>query len=107
MSDRLMKETAKFGGGSLIMWGCMLWDVGYACKIDGRMNGELYTKIMEDELQESLAFYGKDPSSIIFQQDNDPKHKSLKSMDSRFFHGQLSLHILIPLSTCGITSKKG
>ena len=59
------------------MWGYMLWDgVGYACKIDGRMDGELYTQILQDEPQESLAHYGKDPSSIIFQQDNDPKHKS-------------------------------
>ena len=34
--------------------------------MDGWMDGELYTKILEDELQESLVFYGKDPSSIIF-----------------------------------------
>ena len=46
----------------------MLWEgVGYAYKIDGRMDWELYTKILEDELQESLAFYCKDPSSNIFQ----------------------------------------
>jgi hypothetical protein len=77
LSERLVKGTMKFGGGSLMMWGCMLWDgVGYACKIDGRMDGELYTKILQDELQGSLMYYGKDPSSIIFQQDNDPKHKS-------------------------------
>jgi transposase len=77
LSDRLVKETKKFGGGSLMMWGCMLWEgVGYACKIDGKMDGELYTKILQDELQDSLAHYGKDPSSITFQQDNDPKHKS-------------------------------
>jgi hypothetical protein len=80
LSDRLVKETKKFGGGSLMMWGCMLWEgVGYGCKIDGKMDGELYTKIMQDELQESLAYYGKDPSSVIFQQDNDPKHKSKKA----------------------------
>jgi len=80
LSDRLMKETKKFDGGSLMMWGCMLWEgVGYACKIDGKMDGELYIKIMQDELQESIAFYGKDPSSIIFQQDNDPKHKSQRA----------------------------
>src|SRR5436190_5008193 len=88
LSDRLVKGTAKFGGGSLMMWGCMLWEgVGYACKIDGKMDGELYTKILQDELQESLAFYGKDPSTIIFQQDNDPKHKSGKA--SKWFedHG--------------------
>jgi hypothetical protein len=77
LGDRLVKPTVKFGGGSLMMWGCMLWEgVGYACKIDGRMDGELYTKILEDELQESLTYYDKDPPDIIFQQDNDPKHKS-------------------------------
>jgi transposase len=80
LSDRLVKETKKFGGGSLMMWGCMLWDgVGYGCKIDGKMDGELYTKILQDELQESLTYYGKNPSSVIFQQDNDPKHKSKKA----------------------------
>jgi transposase len=77
LSDRLVKETKKFGGGSLMMWGCMLWEgVGYGCKIDGMMDAELYTKILQDELQESLALYGKDPSTIIFQQDGDSKHRS-------------------------------
>ncbi len=71
-----------------MMWGCMLWDgVGYACKIDGRMGGELYTKILQDELQESLSYYGKDPSSIIFQQDNDPKHKSKMARTCLEDHG--------------------
>ena len=41
--DRLVQGTVKFGGGSLMMWGCMSWDgVGYFYKIDGRMDGELY-----------------------------------------------------------------
>ena len=71
-----MKETKKFGGESLMMWGCMLWeDIGFGCKIDGKMDAELYTKILQDELQESLALYGKDPFTIIFQQDGDPKHR--------------------------------
>ncbi|KIK23130.1 hypothetical protein PISMIDRAFT_36614, partial [Pisolithus microcarpus 441] len=48
----------KFGGGSLMMWGCMTWEgVGYATKID-----------------DSLQYYGLHPPAIIFQQDNDPKH---------------------------------
>ena len=77
MSDRLVNGTKKFGGGCLMMWGCMLWDgVGYAYNIDGRMDGELNTKILQEDLQGSLAYYGKNPSSIIFQHDNDPKHKS-------------------------------
>jgi hypothetical protein len=80
LSDRLVEGTLKFGGGSLMVWGCMLWEgVGFACKIDGKMDATLYTKILQDELQESIAFYGKDSSNIIFQQDNDPKHKSHKA----------------------------
>ena len=60
--------------------GLQLWEeVGYACKIDWKMDGELYTKILQDELQESLVHYGKDPSTVFFQQDNDPKHKSKKA----------------------------
>ena len=80
LSDRLIEGTLKFGGGSLMMWGCMLWEgPGYACKIDGKMDGDLYIKILEDELGESLAYYNKQPASIIFQQDNDPKHTCKKA----------------------------
>jgi transposase len=59
LSDRLVEGTVKFGGGSLMMWGCMLWEgPGFACKIDG----DLYIKIMQDELEESLAYYKKGQS---------------------------------------------
>ena len=55
LSSRLVKGTLKFGGGNIMMWGCFGWDgVGYATKIDGRMDAELYMSILEDELQDSL-----------------------------------------------------
>ena len=77
LSDRLMEGTVKFGGGSVMMWGCMMWEgVGYACKIDGRMNAELYTQILEEDFSASITYYGKSSEDIIFQQDNDPKHTS-------------------------------
>jgi len=80
LSDRLVEVTKKFWGGSLMMWGCMLWDgVGYACKIDGIMDADLYVKILEDDLQASIQFYDKNAEDIIFQQDNDPKHTSKKA----------------------------
>ena len=80
LSDRLVEGTLKFGGGSLMVWGCMLWDgVGYACKIEGKMDGDLYIKILEEDLQESLGYFGKSPEDVIFQQDNDPKHKCKKA----------------------------
>ena len=31
LSDRLVEGTVKFGGGSIMIWGCMTWEgVGYA-----------------------------------------------------------------------------
>ena len=57
LSDHLVEGTQKFGGGSLMMWGCMTWEgPGYACKIDGRMDADLYCKIMKDHLQGTLNY---------------------------------------------------
>ena len=55
LSDRLVEGTLKFGGGSLMMWGCMGWEgVGYSCKIDGKMDADLYVSILDDELEQSM-----------------------------------------------------
>ena len=70
-----VKQTVKHGGGNIMMWGCMTWHgVGYACKIDGKMDQELYKKILADELQNTIDFYELDASKAVFQHDNDPKH---------------------------------
>jgi len=80
LNDRLVQGTVKFGGGSLMFWGCMFWErVGYGTKIDGRMDADLFVSILEDELQQSLEYYNKKPENVLFQQDNDPKHKSKKA----------------------------
>src|SRR5271156_374847 len=80
LNDRLVEGTLKFGGGSLTMWGCMAWEgVGDACKIDGKMDADLYVQILDEDLQESLQDFNKSPQDAIFQQDNDPKHKSKKA----------------------------
>ena len=74
LSDRLVEGTLKFGGGCLMVWGCMLWDVvGYTCKIDGKMDADLYVSILNVDLQVSLYFYGKTTADIIFQ----PNHQTL------------------------------
>ena len=80
LSDRLVEGTLKFGGVSLMMWGCMLWEgPGFATKIEGKMDADLYVQILEEKLQESFEYYGKTLEDIIFQQDNDPKHTSKKA----------------------------
>jgi hypothetical protein len=47
-------------------------------KIDTTMDQHLYLEIMKDELWQSIdaAGFKFNPSAMIFQQDNDPKHKS-------------------------------
>ena len=48
-------------------------------RFDGRMDGDLYIKILEEDLQESLEYYDKSLGDVIFQQDNDPKHTCQKA----------------------------
>ena len=51
-----------------MMWGCMTWEgVGFASKIDSRMDGDIYLQILKDELQQTLKYYGLNPPDIIFQ----------------------------------------
>lgn len=74
---RRIKQTVKFGGGNLMMWGCMGWEgCGFATRIDGKMDAQLYTEILGDELLKSLEWYGHMVEDVYFQQDNDPKHTS-------------------------------
>ena len=41
--------------------------MGHACKIDGKMDADLYVSILEDELQASLRFWGKTLEEVIVQ----------------------------------------
>lgn len=62
-----------------MLWGCMTAEgVGFATRIDGGMDAELYTAILEDELLNSLVYHNLEIENIIFQHDNDPKHLSKK-----------------------------
>jgi transposase len=77
LNSNHVKGTVKHGGGNLKIWGCMTYEgVGYKCRIDGRMDAKLYTKILDSYLYQSAEYYGIKRDDFIFQQDNDPKHTS-------------------------------
>jgi len=84
LQDHDVIPTVKHGGGSIMVWGCMLSSgVGYLCRVDGGLNSEMYQNILKDELMKTLDWYGLDKSEITFQQDNASSHTA-KSTDKWF-----------------------
>lgn len=81
--DKHTTKTVKFGGGSIMVWGCFSWSgVGNLHKIDGIMDARHYTRILEQNLTESVEKMGIG-DQFIFQQDNDPKHTA--GVSKRYF----------------------
>lgn len=81
---RLVEETLKHGGGSLMMWGCMHWlGAGYISHIEAGLDARLYTEILDECVPLTLEYYNINAGDMIFQQDNDPKHTA--RLTKRFF----------------------
>ena len=60
-----------------MIWGCMTAQgPGFTCKIEGTIDQHLYKKILREDLYETIEEYGMDANRVIFQHDNDPKHKA-------------------------------
>ena len=54
-----VKQTVKHGGGNIMVWGCITYGgVGYMTKIDTILDKDLYKKILEEDLEETIAWYG-------------------------------------------------
>ena len=80
LTNKDIQGTMKFGGGSLMFWGCMTAQgIGYGCRIDGRMDAELYTSILDDYLLPTIKYYKMNKHKLFLQQDNDSKHTSRKA----------------------------
>ncbi|KAG0907037.1 hypothetical protein G6F60_009226 [Rhizopus arrhizus] len=71
-------QTMKHGGGSIMLSGCITSrGPGYARRVyDDAMDSQVYTHILSITYRESLAYYGLKHRDVLFQHDNDPKHKS-------------------------------
>ena len=78
--DREVQGTVMFGGGNIMVWGCMGWNgVGQLAEVEGTMDADQYVSILEDHMLPSLQESGIPLERLIFQQDNDPKHTSKKA----------------------------
>lgn len=74
---RAVEGTVKYGGGSIMVWGCMSWyGTGRLVKIDGKMDSLQLIRILQEGLEGSIEDWGIDRDDIVLQQDNDPKHTS-------------------------------
>lgn len=84
-SEKHVKPTVKFGGGNIMIWGCLTFaGVGGLALIEGNMNADQYIQILDTKLTttfDALSLLPDFPSQqdMIFQQDNDPKHTSKKA----------------------------
>lgn len=84
VSSSLIQSTLKFGGGSIMVWGCMTWaGAGKMTIIHGIMDSKMYIEILKENLLPTMdalrAFSSIE--NMIFQQDGDPKHTSGYSKD--------------------------
>lgn len=72
---RYQKPTVKHGGGSLMVWGCFSGlGIGPIVRIEGIMTSIVYRDLLQANMLEYYDFIKEEGS--LFQQDNDPKHKS-------------------------------
>jgi len=60
------------GGGSLMIWGCFGMNGGRLAVVNGRMNAQMYTELLESELLPFGVDMGGE--NWVFQQDNAPIH---------------------------------
>ena len=88
--------TVKFGGGSIMIWGCFsVKGVGKISVIDAKVNAQKYKQILQENFMSSVKSLEL-PSDYIFQQDNDPKQtaKSTKKwLSKNNVNGQVSPRI--------------
>jgi len=70
-------KKVKHGGGSVMVWGCLTRSgIGELHHIEGNMDRFVYIDILSTSLLRTLENHHLDHSSIYFQQDGDPKHRS-------------------------------
>lgn len=77
LDPRFTIPWAPYGGGSLMVWGCITRQgVGRLRLVQGTMDSKQYVSILQDALFGTLSDYSITPRAILFQHDRDSKHMS-------------------------------
>ena len=80
--------TVKFGGGSVMVWGCFSWwGVGPLVVIEGTLDQDRYVSLMSEHLLPYLKEVDKKCHGVIFQDDNAPCHVAGRPIQWRQAHG--------------------
>ena len=70
-----IKQTMKFGSGSIMCWNCFTHrGVGPLVRIEGIIREKHYLTILKNNLPSVVNSIGYNEREIVFQQDGDPKH---------------------------------
>ena len=70
-----VSQIVKHEGDAIFVWGFMTsHDMGYMCKIEGKMTHAMYLSIFQDGVMKTIKWHCFNPSHVIFQHDNDPRH---------------------------------
>ena len=106
--DKCVMLTAKYGGGNVMVWGCMSTaGVGELHFIEGNMNSNMYCEILQQSMFLSIQKLSR---RAVFLHENDPKHTSksttalLKRL--RWWTGQASLDLNSIEHLWGILKRK-
>lgn len=75
LDPKYVSKTIKHGGGSVMLWSCFSsYGMGPIYQIEGIMDRFKYREILENIMLPYAEW--EMPLRFVFQQDNDPKHKS-------------------------------
>ncbi|PKY60768.1 hypothetical protein RhiirA4_189591 [Rhizophagus irregularis] len=72
-----------------MIWGCIgAFGVGRYCKINGRMDGDLYREILDEEFLETLSEYNLSVDDVISNRIMIRQISGLMTMMLKFWIGQ-------------------
>lgn len=75
LKSRHVKQTVKFGGGSVMVWGCITaHGVGPLYRIESTVNQYTYKHILEKNLLDAVDNMPVPECNVVFQHDNATAH---------------------------------